>query len=158
MFVLALCALGVLVALIALKETNTSVPLVHAEGTAAVITAKFTTTASSAPTTQAPATQPVDTGTTVEGATTSPSGAPAGAELVLTASRGDTWIAVRSGSAHGKLLFQGTLSKGSTQTFTGPVLWARFGNATNVDARLNGQSLSLPSGTVSIVITPQGLG
>jgi hypothetical protein len=139
-FVLALCALGVIVALIVLKETHTAVPLVHAEGSSAVITRGFATTANTI-------------------ATPSESRAkPSSAQLVLTASRGDSWIAVHAESAHGPVLFQGTLSKGHARTFIDPVFWVRFGNASNVDARLNGQPLSLPAGTVSIVITPQGLG
>lgn len=141
MFVLALCALGVIVALIVLKETHTAVPLVHAGDSSAVITRGFATTA--------------NTIATPSESRAKPSSA---AQLVLTASRGDSWIAVRAGSAHGPVLFQGTLSKGHARTFIDPVFWVRFGDASNVDARLNGQPLSLPAGTVSIVITPQGLG
>ncbi len=159
MFFLGLCALGVIVALIALRATQASVPLVHAGRTATVITTRAAKTASSPRTTQAPTTHPTYTGTaetgTVESATTS---APTSVELVLTASRGDTWIAVRSRSAHGKALFQGTLAKGRTRTFNDHVLWVRFGAAANVDARLNGHPLSLPSGTLSVMITPRGLG
>jgi Domain of unknown function (DUF4115) len=140
-FVLALCALGVIVALIVLKETHTAVPFVHAEDSSAVTTRGFATTA--------------NTITTPRGESRAK---PSSAQLVLTASRGDSWIAVRAGSAHGTVLFQGTLSEGHARTFIDPVLWVRFGDASNVDARLNGQPLSLPAGTVSIVITPQGLG
>jgi Domain of unknown function (DUF4115) len=145
-FGLALCGLGVIVALIVLKETHTAVPLVHSEGRSAGITAGFATTANTTTTATG------DTGTTA------PSGAPAGARLVLTASRGDTWIAVRSGSARGPVVFQGTLAKGSSKTFIDPTIWVRFGAASNVDALLNGKPLGLPVGTVSIVITPHGLG
>ena len=138
-FLFAVCALGVLVPLIVLRETQTTVRLVHSEATTTVAT----TTGSTGP---------------LESGTTALPGARVGAHLVLTASRGDSRIVVRLQSAHGSVLFAGTLVKGEARTFIAPVLWARFTTAENIDANVNGQPLDLPSGAVSIVITPQGSG
>jgi hypothetical protein len=146
-FVLALCTLGVLVPLIVLKETQTS------SRPASNATATVATTAVATRGSTGRAKTP-----TVEGRTTPLPGAQAGAHLVLTASRGDSRVVVRLGSAHGSVLFEGTLAKGETRTFTEPVLWASFTASENIDVHLNGQPLGLPSGTVSIVITPQGFG
>jgi Domain of unknown function (DUF4115) len=147
-FILALCTLGVLVPLIVLKETQTSPRLVISEATATVATTAVATRGNVG-TAETP---------TVEGGTTALPGAKAGARLVLAASRGESRIVVRVGSAHGSVVFEGTLAKGETRTFTEPVLWASFSAAENIDAHVNGQPLGLPSGVVSIVITPQGLG
>lgn len=108
MFVLGLFALGVIVALIVLRETHTAVPLVQAEGKSAPIAAGFAATATAAMTPN------------VES-----QAEPSSARLVLTASRGDFWIAVRMGSAQGPVPFQGTLAKGHAKTFIPSVLWVR---------------------------------
>ena len=142
-FALALCALGALVPLMVLRVTQSPVQLVHSEATAPLTTTAGATKGSTGP---------------GESGTTSLPGAPARAHLVLTASRGDSRIVVRSASARGSVLFEGTLAKGETRTFTEPAIWASFTATENIVAHVNGQLLSLPSGDVSIVITPQGLG
>ena len=143
-FVLAVCALGVLVPLIVLRETQTSARPVHRnDGHGRRRLRSRQGGAREAP---------------AESGTTSIAGVPTGARLVLTASRGDSRIVVRVRSARGSVLFAGPLAKGETRTFTEPVLWASFTAAENIDAHVNGQPLDLPSGAVSIVITPQGLG
>jgi RodZ C-terminal domain len=75
---------------------------------------------------------------------------------VLTASRGDSWLEVRSGSATGTVLYTGTLTSGSSKTFQAGAIWARFGSAGNLDAQLNGASLHLPIGTYSALFDPGG--
>ena len=68
----------------------------------------------------------------------------------------DTWVEVRSGSAAGTILFAGTLGAGTRKTFTAPALWARFGAAADVAARLNGRTLQLPAGTYNALFTAAG--
>jgi len=78
-----------------------------------------------------------------------------GAKLSLVAAH-DTWVEVRSGSAAGTILFTGTLGAGTRKTFTAPALWARFGAAADVAARLNGRTLQLPAGTYNARFTAAG--
>jgi hypothetical protein len=145
LLVLGLCAVGAIGTLIGLRVWDTSVPRSHA-----VPTPPLTTTRAAAKQQAAP--------TTAEAGTTLPPPAAARVELLLTASRGDSWLLVRAGSAKGGVVFQGTLAKGRTLTFSRKALWVRFGAAANLDAQLNGRPLQLPNGTVSVVITPHGLG
>jgi hypothetical protein len=144
LLVLGLCAVCAIGALIGLRVWDTSTPHSHAFPKPPLTT------------TRAPARQQA-TPTTAEAAPTLPPPAATRVELLLTASRGDTWLLVRAGSANGGVVFQGTLAKGHTLTFSRKVLWVRFGAAANLDARLNGRPLRLPTGTVSVVITPLGL-
>lgn len=83
--------------------------------------------------------------------------APAGVRLQLTATRGDSWLEVRSGSSAGTVLFSGTLARGTTRTFRAGRLWVRFGGASNLDARLNGRPLGLRFGTYDTFVTTKGL-
>ena len=78
-----------------------------------------------------------------------------GVVLALTASRA-TWIEVRASSSHGSLLYTGTLPSGTTKIFRHETIWARFGAATNLDAKLNGRPLSLPSGTYDALFDTTG--
>jgi RodZ C-terminal domain len=75
---------------------------------------------------------------------------------VLTASRGDSWLEVRSSSSPGTVLYKGTLTTGSTRTFHAASIWVRFGAASNLDARLNGSTLDLPIGTYSALFDSGG--
>lgn len=111
-----------------------------------------TVTRSVSPTT-APATP---AGTTTETTTTATTSEAAVVTLSLTAVRGDSWMEVRSESATGTVLYVGTLTAGTTKTFQAPALWARFGVAGNVDARLDGQPLQLPAGTYSALFSLSG--
>jgi Domain of unknown function (DUF4115) len=76
--------------------------------------------------------------------------------LVVNASRGDSWIMVRSGSKTGKLLFQGILVKGRSLRVAGSVLWVRVGAGAHLDARVNGRLLTLQAGTFNALLTPSG--
>jgi cytoskeleton protein RodZ len=79
---------------------------------------------------------------------------------VLVASRGATWLEVRSGSAGGALLYENTLQQGQTlpvKLRSGPV-WIRIGAPWNLDVRLGGKVLSgLPSTTGNVVLSRRGL-
>jgi hypothetical protein len=78
------------------------------------------------------------------------------AGLVLRASRGDSWIAVRS--ATGRLLYERTLTRGTQVRLKGTTLWIRLGAARNVDLSANGErSHPLPERAAVVVVTPRGL-
>jgi cytoskeleton protein RodZ len=65
------------------------------------------------------------------------------ARLELRATRGDSYMIVRSRSAIGNVLYQGTLEKGQRQRFDGKVLWLRLETPRNVLAKLNGNKVKL---------------
>ena len=88
---------------------------------------------------------------------TGPQSRPSDVSLQLTAARAESWVEIRSGSAQGKVLFVGIMDDGSVQSFRAPSLYARFGQAGSLDARMNGAALRLPPGTYSTLITPRGL-
>ena len=77
--------------------------------------------------------------------------------LLVRAARGDSWIMVRSGSATGTLLFQGTLVEGRSLRASARVLWIRIGAGAFLDARLNGGLLQLQPGTFDALVTSSGL-
>jgi hypothetical protein len=77
--------------------------------------------------------------------------------LRLTASRADSWVEIRSGSAQGKVLFVGVMTEGEARSFRGSKLYVRFGNAGSFDARLDGVALQLRPGTYSALVTSRGL-
>jgi hypothetical protein len=78
-----------------------------------------------------------------------------GVSLLLTA-RIDTWLEVRSGSSTGPVLYSGTLAAGSSKSFRVKAIWARFGAAGNLSARLNRKALRLPSGTYDATFGARG--
>lgn len=84
------------------------------------------------------------------------SAAATGVVSLLVAARNDTWLEVRSGSSTGPLLYSGTLVAASTKTFRARGLWARFGAAGNLSARLDGKPIRLPSGTYSAIFDHHG--
>jgi cytoskeleton protein RodZ len=100
-------------------------------------------------------TEPPETTTQAE----QPPAAPRRARLVLTATRGDSWMSVRVGSASGRLLYQGTLERGQTQRFVKwKRVWLELGAPGNLRARLNGQLVrNFPSVSAVVVVTPKGV-
>ena len=66
------------------------------------------------------------------------------ARLELRATRGDSYLIVRSRSAIGNVLYQGTLERGQKQRFDGQVLWLRLETPKNVLVRRNGNRVRLP--------------
>ena len=82
------------------------------------------------------------------------------AKLILTAARGDCWVAVRSGGPEGELLFSGTIAYGSTERFVGRRLWLEFGAAPaeNLNVKLNGRRVrSFPVDEPVVIVTPKGV-
>lgn len=73
--------------------------------------------------------------------------------LVVTASRGDCWLEVRRGSETGPVRYAATLPLGETVRFQGARFWVRFGGASNVDVLFGGKPVSVPSGTVALVLS-----
>jgi cytoskeleton protein RodZ len=68
--------------------------------------------------------------------------------LELRATRGDSYLIVRSASANGSVLYQGTLERGQRQRFDGKVLWVRLESPANVLVKLNGNRVKLPPAAV----------
>jgi DivIVA protein/Domain of unknown function (DUF4115) len=84
---------------------------------------------------------------------------PTSARLVLTATRGDSWLVVRAGSKTGDVLYEGTLATGKTLRFVQKRLWLRVGAPANLDVKLNGApAKGFPRLTADVVVTPRGLG
>ena len=79
------------------------------------------------------------------------------ARIVVAAARGDSWLVVRAGSSHGRILFAGVLSEGRTVRFRSAKLWVRLGAATNLDLSVNGSRLDTGLyGTLDALVTPSG--
>ena len=68
--------------------------------------------------------------------------------LELRATRGDSYLIVKSGSAAGTPLYQGTLERGQRQRFDAKVLWVRLETPANVLVKRNGNRVKLPSAAV----------
>ena len=87
-------------------------------------------------------------------ATTRPRTTPAAgiARLVLTARSGNSLLEVHSGSAAGRLLFQGTLLRGKSGSFQGKRLWVDVSSPKYVVVRLNGKKRHVPGAKPRVVI------
>jgi RodZ C-terminal domain len=79
--------------------------------------------------------------------------------LVLRASRGDCWIAVRLGSAGGSLLYENLLRPGQAVSFERMPLWVRVGAPANLVLIVDGRRLTPLSGygPVNVVVGPSGI-
>ena len=95
--------------------------------------------------------------TTTETTTAATTETPVETRLQVTA-KDDTWLSIRRGSATGSVLFEGTLAKGDSRSYTATQFHVRFGAAANVSAKLDGKPLPLPGGTYSVDIGSGGLG
>jgi cytoskeleton protein RodZ len=67
------------------------------------------------------------------------------ARIELRATRGDSFLVVRSRSALGQVLYRGTLERGQKQFFDGQVLWIQLKSPQNVVVRRNGNRVKLPN-------------
>lgn len=86
--------------------------------------------------------------------------APKVANVVLTATRGNCWVAVHRGSAVGEVVFSGTIYQGESQRFRGRRLALEFGAAPaeNLDVTLNGRRVrNFPSDASIVLVTPRGV-
>ena len=78
--------------------------------------------------------------------------------LIVTAKRGNCWLEVHSGSATGRILFQGTLERGQRKLFTGRKLWITLDRPENLGAILNGRTRVLSGGGVkTLIVTSRGI-
>lgn len=79
---------------------------------------------------------------------------------VVVASRGNSWLWVRSGSAAGPTVYQGTLLQGKTLPVNlenGPV-WIRIGDPPSIDVRLGGRVVhGLPTQVGNVLLTRRGI-
>ena len=79
---------------------------------------------------------------------------------VLVASRGNSWLWVRSGSASGATVFEGTLLQGKSLPVnlgSGPV-WIRIGDPTSIDVRLGGKLVhGLPTQVGNVLLSRRGV-
>jgi hypothetical protein len=72
--------------------------------------------------------------------------------LVLTAARGESWVAVRAGSETGASLYEGTLAQGDRLSYRRNRLWVRLGLPVNVDATIDGKPAPLPGGIATVLL------
>jgi len=79
--------------------------------------------------------------------------------LVLYADGGDCWLRVRSKSATGKLLYEGTLQAGQTQRFVDDKrIWLQLGAPAYLKGTVNGERIrNMPKGPAIAVVKPEGL-
>jgi helix-turn-helix protein/uncharacterized protein DUF4115 len=79
---------------------------------------------------------------------------------VVVASRGSSWLWVRSGGATGPTVYQGTLLQGKTLPVNlknGPV-WIRIGDPPSIDVRLGGKLVhGLPTQVGNVILTRRGV-
>jgi cytoskeletal protein RodZ len=109
---------------------------------------------------QPQATTPVvSTGTSTKKVDTSPPRSSKKAKLVLYADGGDCWLQVRSKSATGKLLYEGTLQAGQTQRFVDDKrLWMQLGAPAYLKAIVNGERVhNMPGDPAIAVVKADGL-
>ncbi len=77
---------------------------------------------------------------------------------VIRAARGDCWLSVHAGGPHGALLFEGTLSQGSTKRFAlTHAVWMRMGRPDVLDVRVGGRAVAgLPNGPANVLLSRTG--
>jgi RodZ C-terminal domain len=148
-------------ALIALVVLQTAADRFKARDTVAVagqMTVAATTVAAASP---SPAISTAPETTTPPESTTGEAAAAPGrtaTDVRLTLSAiADTWVEIRSASAGGNILYSGILPQGTAKHFRSTHLWASFGAAANLTARLNGKPLDLPPGTYTALVGARGL-
>src|SRR3954447_6563307 len=83
---------------------------------------------------------------------------PVPVRMIVTAKRGNCWLEVHSGSATGRILFQGTLERGQKTHFNGRKLWITLDRPENLGTVVNGRSRVLPAGGVkTLIVTARGI-
>ena len=83
---------------------------------------------------------------------------PAPVRLIVKAKQGNCWLEVHSGSATGRILFQGTLEHAQRKLFTGRKLWITLDRPENLTTILNGHTRLLPGGSVkTLIVTARGI-
>src|SRR3954467_8459389 len=78
--------------------------------------------------------------------------------LIVKAKRGDCWLEVHSGTATGRILFQGTLELGQRKLFGGHTLWITLDRPENLTTILNGHTKLLRGGGVkTLIVSSRGI-
>jgi Helix-turn-helix domain len=75
--------------------------------------------------------------------------------LALVAARGGCWIEAHADSRAGPLLYRATLPPGGRLRLPARRLWLRLGAPWNLEARLDGHRIALPSTVGNVMITPR---
>jgi hypothetical protein len=84
-----------------------------------------------------------------------PAPPPRPSRLVLSAVRGDCWLAVRLGSAAGRVVYEDVLRNGSRLVFgLKQPLWVRVGDGHNMDASVGGKAVALPAVVGNVLVRP----
>jgi len=84
--------------------------------------------------------------TTRPGAAPAPASRPAGtARLEVIATKGDSFVVARRGSAIGRVEYSGTVERGQKQRFAGKLLWIQVRSPQNVVVKRNGNRVKLPA-------------
>jgi hypothetical protein len=127
-----------------------------------VVAWKFGSSGTETPTGILPDASPTtSTGTSTQDAPATPVAPAKGKKtrLVLYADGGDCWIRVRSKSATGKLLYEGTLQAGQTQRFVDDKrIWAQLGAPVYLKGNVNGERIrNMPNGPAIVIVKPDGL-
>jgi cytoskeleton protein RodZ len=80
-------------------------------------------------------------------------------QAVLTAATGRVWLLVRSGSASGRVVFEGTLEQGQTLPVRlSPRVWIRIGAPSALSIRLGGRTIAgLPAAPENVILSGHGL-
>jgi cytoskeleton protein RodZ len=79
---------------------------------------------------------------------------------VVVASRGSSWLWVRSGGAAGRTVYQGTLLQGKKLpvNLKHGAVWMRIGDPTSIDVRLGGRVVhGLPTQVGNVLLTRRGI-
>lgn len=78
------------------------------------------------------------------------------ANVVLAATRGDSWVEARAGSSTGRLLYTGVLAQGQKRRVSAGRVWLRLGAASHLDVLVNGRPpREAPLlGTLDIILGP----
>jgi hypothetical protein len=78
--------------------------------------------------------------------------------LEISAVSGSSYVTVHRGGATGRLLFQGTISKGSTEPFKGKYFWVSASSPENLRITVAGKRVEVGGyKPVSFTVNPTGL-
>ena len=79
--------------------------------------------------------------------------------LYLSATHGNCWMDVRSGSQNGRALYTGTLELGQAKFFRARRLWVNFGAPANLSISLNGKPVTVPGSGLAarVLVTGKGI-
>ena len=86
--------------------------------------------------------------------------APLPTRAVVVASRGNSWLWVRSGGANGPTAYEGTLLQGKTLpvNLKKGAAWIRIGDPTSIEIRLGGKLVrGLPTQVGNVLLTRRGI-